>query len=168
MGPHDQWKTAWLMLRKMSTMGFMHKLIFVIAHLDREKQLWQREPSENSSLPVLSGENTHTQSQERTSFPEGMTPVLVPEWQGQQRWMKTRMILLMFMWLHQAPQGLRVVSVECDVHCTVRISLKHATALKPFPVCRGLWFALWPQESSLAVARVLYRVKKVLHPNNVN
>lgn len=32
----------------------------------------------------------------------------------------------------------------------------------------SLWFAPWPHESSLAVPMVLYRVRKVLHPNNVN
>lgn len=126
-----------------------------------ERTLWEL-------LSVLSIENTHTQGQERTSFPEAMTPLLVPQWQGQQWGMKKRMILLMFTWFRQVPQGFRVVSLECDVHCTVLISLKYATALEPFPVCRGLWFALWPQESSLAVPIVLYHVKKVLHPNNVN
>lgn len=111
-------------------------------------------------------EHTHSEPGKDLTIPWGHDST--SEWQGQEWGTKTRLILLMSMWLHQVPQGLRVVSVECEVHHTVLTSLKDTTALEPFPVCRGLWFALWPHGSSLAVPIVLYRVKKVLHPNNVN
>lgn len=57
------------MLRKMSTTHFM--LMFVVTLLDREKQLWQRELSENSTLSVLSIEHTHSEPGKDLIIPWG-------------------------------------------------------------------------------------------------
>lgn len=69
MWVHDQWKAIQLMLRKMPITDFM--LMFVVALLDREKQLWQRKPSENFSLSVLSIEHTHSEPGKDLIIPWG-------------------------------------------------------------------------------------------------
>lgn len=85
----------------------------------QEKQLWWKAPSESSSLSVLSTDrdSAHTEpGQDLIPWGHCSTP---GPGQGQRLEMKTRLVLLMSMWLHQ---GLGVVFVECDAHCTVQHS----------------------------------------------
>lgn len=68
--------------------------------------------------------------------------------------MKTTVILLMSVWLHQAPQGPGLISVEGDVHDTVQhfwalLNVQPHWSPLLFAVT-WLWFALWPHESPLS------------------
>lgn len=160
------------MLGKMSIMDFMHQLIIGVGLFDTEKQLWQEEPSENPSPSVLAFETTHTQSQERTSLPEPMIPLRVPDWQGQWWGMEIMLILLVSTWLHQAPQGLGMISVEWDAHYTAQRFWSPSNTQQHWsPSLFAGDFDLLSDHTShlfLSLPIVFYRVKKVLHPNNVN